>query len=164
MTGKHTWLVNNFTKQELKCLGKHMGCVIGRLPRRPQRSDESRNVCSCMAFPSCLLIVQRVDDTNHVFSRLFQFLYNKIVYKRCVFPVIPVIQGFRNYGKSVSGTFLKPLNNWISWRLGSRPITQPMCFPSHSNSFMVKSFTNNVFSQLFQLFQGFKQVPDTDLP
>ena len=37
---------------------------------------------------------------------------NKIVYKRCVFPVIPVIQGFRNYGKSVSGTFLKPWNNW----------------------------------------------------
>ena len=68
-----------------------------------------------MAFPSCLLIVQRVDDTNHVFSQLFQFLYNKIVYKRCVFPVIPVIQGFRNYGKSVSGTFLKLLNNWNNW-------------------------------------------------
>ena len=72
------------------------------------RSDESRNMCSCVAFPSCSLIVQRVDDTNHVFSRLFQFLYNKFVYKQCVFPVIPVIQSFRNYGKSVSGTFL----NW----------------------------------------------------
>ena len=66
-------------------------------------------------FPSYSLIVQRVDDANHVFSQLFQFLYNKIVYKRCVFPVIPVIQGFRNYGKSVSGTFLKLLNNWNNW-------------------------------------------------
>jgi hypothetical protein len=76
------------------------------------RSAKSRNVCSCMAFPTCLLIVQRADDTNHVFSQLFQFLYNKIVYKQCVSPVVTVIQGFRNYGKSVSGTFLKPWNSW----------------------------------------------------
>ena len=42
--------------------------------------------------------------------------------------------------------------------------TNHMCFASHSSSFMLKSFTITVFSQLFQLFHGFKKVPDAALP
>ena len=39
-------------------------------------------------------------NTNYVFSQLAQLLYNKIDNRRYVFLVIPVIQGFRNFGKS----------------------------------------------------------------
>ena len=61
-------------------------------------------VVSYLSLPSSLLIDQTNDNATNVFSQSFQFLYDKIVYKRYVFPVIPVIRGFRNYGKSVSGT------------------------------------------------------------
>jgi hypothetical protein len=42
-------------------------------------------------FTSCNVNV----FTKHVFSQSFQFFYNKVVYKHCVFPVIPIISWFQ---------------------------------------------------------------------